>query len=284
MILVLKGADFSTNNLGQVEVNQDLLPYTEAAILASGNAQMTPPQKSALDNLFRTMEAGQVGGVMSKMRKVYLPIIAGDVSKALTDYSTNSFNVDLVLNSANWKIQSHGLIGYTEGQPITLTLNNPLDGGNFSCFALRTEKMVAGAADSHKVMLLRGKTNTGKWLGLRCNSISSNGMVSGGESGANKWYSSYSKTYDSVSALGISMSGSTTFAISPSNGGTSETFTPTNVADMSGETSQSLYVFGLGDMNMQKPYAVAMIGEALTEQQTRDVVSKINALYDAFNV
>ena len=284
MILVLKGADFSANNLGQVEVSQDLLPYTEAAILASGNAQMTPPQKSALDNLFRTMEAGQVGGVMSKMRKVYLPIIAGDVSKALTNYSTNSFSVDLVLNSANWKIQSHGLIGYTAGQPITLTLNNPLDGGNFSCFALRTEKMVVGAADSHQVMLLRGKTDTGKWLGLRCNSMSSNNIVGSGESGANKWYSSYGKVNDSISALGITMSGSTTFAISPNNGGTSETFTPTNVADMSGETSQSLYVFGLGDMNMQKPYAVAMMGEALTEQQTRDIVSKINALYDAFNV
>ena len=284
MILVLKGADFSDNNLGQVEVSQDLLPYTEAAILASGNAQMTPPQKSALDNLFRTMEAGQVGGVMSKMRKVYLPIIAGDVSKALTDYSTDSFNVDLVLNSANWKIQSHGLIGYTTGQPITLTLNNPLNTGNFSCFALRTEKMVTGAADSHQVMLLRGKTNTSNWLGLRCDSMSSNNIVGSGSSGASKWYTGYSKEEDTISAVGVNMSGTTTFAISPRNGGTSETFTPTNVIDMSGEASQILYVFGLGNMNMEKPYAVAMMGEALTEQQTRDIVSKINALYDAFNV
>lgn len=284
MILKLKGADFSENNLGQIEVSQDLLPYTEAAILASGNTQMAPRQKSALDGLFRTMEAEQIGGVMSKMRKVYLPIIAADVSKALVDYSTNSFTIDFNLNSENWQIRNHGLVGLATGQNLSMDLNNPLTGGNYSCFLLRTEKMVGGTDDSTHALLLRGGTNIGKWLGMRFISQSSNTMVGSGEYGANKWFSGYPKNDDTISAAGVSLSGTSLFSICPRNGGYEESLTATNVVDMTGETKQSLYVFGLAGMNMTKAYGVAMIGEALTEQQTRNIVSKINALYDAFNV
>lgn len=284
MILKLKGADFSENNLGQVDVRQDFLPYTEAAILASGNTQMTPQQKSTLDGLFRTMEAGQIGGVMSKMRKVYLPIIAADVSKALVDYATDSFTIDFNLNSENWQLRNHGLVGLATGQNLTMDLNNPLTGGNYSCFLLRTEKMVAGTDDSTYALSLRGKTSSSKWLGMRFVSQSSNGMVGSGSYGADKWFNAYYKDDDAISAAGVSLSGTSLLSICPKNGGYEESLTAANVVDMTGETAQTLYVFGLAGMNMTKAYGVAMIGEALTEQQTRDIVSKINALYDAFNV
>ena len=55
MILVLKNADFSAKNIGQVQVTVNLHAFTEAAIQASGNTSLTAEQKSALDSLFLSM-------------------------------------------------------------------------------------------------------------------------------------------------------------------------------------------------------------------------------------
>ena len=284
MILKLSGADFSANNLGVVQVQQDLLPYTEAAILASGNAQMTEPQKSALDKLFRAMGADGSNNVMSKMRKIYLPILCGgDVTKAMINYADSSYPNDKVLDATKWTYRSHGIVGLaSSGNNITLTLSQPLLTDNFSCFVLKTEKMEYGVADASHGIILRGKTSTSKFLGLTNPSNSSDHITSLGSYGL-EWYpGGWRKVNDAVktSTINFGSDGCDVCGI----GTWLATTHPSSYTDMSGESSQTLYVFGLASMNTAKAYGVAIIGEAVTLEQAKLITQRIDELYDAFNV
>ena len=281
MIIILNEADFSANNLGQVEVETDIMDFTKNAILASGNASMTGEQKSALDNLFKAMGVDGSNDVMSKMVKVYIPMLANDVSKALVNYADEDFTVDLALNSANWKFQNRGLIGLASGQNITLTNNSVLNTTNYSCFVLRTAKMVTGVADGSKTLVLRGKITTTKFLGPSYNSASSNNYIQMNNYGA-KWMPDTIKTADDISTNVFMYKDSTcryrfgkTWGIQSS---------PGTLTDMTGETQQNLYCFGVSDMNMAMPYGVAMIGEGMELEVAQNIAEKIDNLANAFGV
>ena len=284
MILKLSGADFSANNLGVVQVQQDLLPYTEAAILASGNSQMTGPQKSALDKLFRAMGADGSNNVMSKMRKMYLPILCGgDVTKAMINYADSSYPNDKELDATKWIYRSHGIVGLVgSGNSIYLTLSQPLLTNNFSCFVLRTEKMESGVADASYGIVLRGKTNTGRFLGISSPSNSSDQLTSLGAYGVDWYPGGWSKINDAVktSTVNFGTNGCDVCGI----GTWLATKHPSSYTDMSAESSQTLYVFGLNNMNTEKAYGVAIIGEAVTLEQAKLITQRIDELYDAFNV
>lgn len=281
MIIVLNEADFSANNLGQVEVETDLMDFTKNAIIASGNDTMTGEQKSALDNLFKAMGVDGSNDVMSKMVKVYIPMLANDVSKALVNYADEEFTVDLALNSANWKFQNRGLIGLASGQNITLTNNSVLNTNNYSCFVLRTAKMVTSVADSSYTLILRGKTTTSKFLGPSYNSASSNNIIQMNNYGA-KWMPEKNKTDDDISTNVFMYKDSTcryrfgkTWDIQS---------TPGTLTDMTGETQQTLYCFGLAGMNMAMPYGVAMIGEGMEFEVAQNIAEKIDNLANALGV
>lgn len=281
MVLKLNGADFSANNLGQIEVTTELHPFTEAAILASGNNSLANVQKSALNNLFLAMGVDGSNNVMGKMRKVYLPIIAGDLSKALINYAADNFPSDKNLNSSKWTLRSHGLVGLASGDNITFTESSPLLVDNMSMFWLRTELMQAGVDDSTYVFTLRGVATTSKFLGIRQQSVSSDRYISLGTYGS--WGDALPKSGDVIKAYGVTSRNdyySTNFNQNGAFGSLAARTTP----DMSTETTQTLYVFGLSSVQTAKPYAVAMYGEAITKEQAELLCEKIDALWAAFNV
>lgn len=282
MILVLKNADFSENNLGQVDIPRELSQFTLDAIEASGNTTMTNAQKIVLDELFLAMGAGTQDSVMSKMRKVYLPIIAGDLSKALVNYADDNFTVDATPSSTSWLIRSHGLVANDSGatDAINLTLNRPLLQNNYSSFFLRTELMQTGVDDGTYSLILRGKANTSYFLGIRNQSTSSNKWVQLGTYGFGQ-LPSYIKTADEISCQAFTTLDGQNASLLYTGVWNDKTITP-NV-DMSQETEQTLYVLGLSNKPI-KPYAVAMIGEGMAKSVAQNIANKINLLYEAFNV
>lgn len=113
MILILKGADFSANNLGQVEITTELDDFTKAAIVASGNTSMTDVQKSALNTFFKKLGAFGATGVWSKIHYAWMPIIGGSLDKAFLNYKSNEVNV--VPKSEYWSLVEGGIKSLKSG-------------------------------------------------------------------------------------------------------------------------------------------------------------------------
>lgn len=279
MIIKINGADFSQNNLGQVVVTTELAPFTKAAIAASGNDSLTLTQKVMLNDLFLKMGVDGSNDVMSKIHRLYLPIIAGDISHALINYKDTNFVNDKVLDSSHWTLRSNGLVGIASGQNINLTENNPIMQDNFFELFLRTELVTPGVGDTSYAMVLRGKTNTNAFLGLQQASQSSDSICSLGSYGAD--WGNWGKTTDAIKASGVN-SASTYNDILKRGVYTHEDTPKTTTVDMSTETSQTLYVLGFNNANTTKPYGVLMLGEALVSQDFLNIANAVDNLYSSF--
>lgn len=280
MILVLKTADFSADNLGKVQVTTELHQYTKAAIEACGNTNLSNEQKSALNELFIAMGVDGSNDVMSKVRRLYIPMIAGNVGKALINYNTINFAIDKNLTDEYWTLRNNGLVGLKNGQDINLVENNPIMADDMCIMFLRTEKMVVGVDDSSFSLILRGIKNPNLFLGLRQQSISNDESISFGEYGA-PWGFIGSKVKDSIKTRYVNSA--MTFYDKEDGLEYVHSDTPYKITtDMSVETSQTLYAFGLNSVQTSKSYGFAMISESLTSQQVKNIASKVNALYQAF--
>lgn len=281
MIIKLRGADFSADNIGTVSTDLNLLDYTKAAILASGNETMDDYQKLALDSFFRSLGAGENDGIITKMRKIYLPIICNDVTKGLINYADENFTDDGPLSSSVWSLRNRGLVGSATTPAINETLSNPLLATNFSVFWLRTERMVSGTNDSQYVAVFRGKTNTNLWCGPTEVSASSNSMVSWGQYGTNWSTNTVKSSITAVKTAALICRGANDVDRNI-YGVWDSTLSGLTLADFSNESSESLYVLGLGSNNQLKPYAVVMVGEAVTLEQGKAISSAIDAMWDVF--
>lgn len=280
MIIKINGADFSKNNLGQVSVNTELDPFTRAAIVASGNNSLTLTQKVMLNELFLAMGVDGSNNVMSKIHRLYLPIIAEDVSYALINYKDLNFTNDKSdLSSTKWTLRSHGLVGIESGQNITLIESNPIMQDNFFELFLRTELVTSSVNDSSYAMVLRGKTNTNSFLGLTQNSVSSDKICTLGNYGAD--WGSWTKSNDKIKASGVNSAFNYNDVLKIGNYTHEDIAKSTNV-NMSTETSQTLYVLGLNSTNTTKPYGVLMLGEALDSQDFLNIANAVDNLYSSF--
>lgn len=141
MILVLKGADASQNNIGTIELPAELTAFTRAAIAASGNDTMTTPQKLALNDFFLTL---QDEGIWSKLNKVYLPIITNSLQKSFVNYNGN--NVDVV-PSDSYTLRNRGIANGTNADITTNVITIPnfvFNWDDISVFSMQTENTIAG--------------------------------------------------------------------------------------------------------------------------------------------
>lgn len=279
MIIKINGADFSQNNLGQVVVINELDPFTKAAIAASGNNSLTLQQKVMLNELFLKMGVDGSNNVMSKIHRLYLPIIAGDVSHALINYKDIDFVNDKVLDSSHWILRNNGLVGIASGQEINLVESNPIMQNNFFELFLRTELVSLDVNDTSYAMVLRGKTNTTQFLGLSQSSVSNDTTCSLSEYGA--IWGNWSKKTDEIKASGVN-SASTYNDVLQRGVYTHEDIPKTTNVDMNGETSQTLYVLGINTTNTTKPYGVLMLGEALGSQDFLNIANAVDNLYSSF--
>lgn len=286
MIITLKGADFSANNIGKINMPRVLNSYTLKAIAACGK-ELTEVQKIALDEVFLAMGVDGSNDVMSKTRKLYLPMIAGDVTKSLVNYADVSMTNDKPnISTATWTLRSNGLVAVENNtaDALTLTLNNPLNTNNFSTFSLRTEHISVGGEKSYNIVL-RGKSNNQLFLGAIHQSADKNSVYFGGSYGRDWYYDSdgnfIALSSDSVIRTQYLSSKESMFhgrlATKELNIDNPKPIT----SDMSQEVSQTMYVHGLATCDTVHPFAVMAIGEYLEPEIARNICDKLDALYAA---
>lgn len=280
MIITLKGADFSANNIGKVAVPRKFNEHTLKAISACGK-QLTDEQKFALDDVFIAMGVDGSNEVLHKTRRLYLPMIAGDLSKALINYADiNMANDKENLNLSNWTIFNNGLQHIESGDDAIVTLDNHLTNENCSFYWLRTTPVDSDVND-HNIMAIRADTSS-NWLGIKFAKNSLKTQVTPSSLGWS-WntasnplaYNSYNLPSDVVKTQMVNIDGETyQFRNIQKDyiGGCPVINTSINNAN-----SQSLYVLS---MNISSAYGALMVGEYIEDNDLAfRIADSLDTLY-----
>lgn len=91
MLIVIKDADFSSNNVGKVSVPKELDNFTLKALEASHNTSLEDGKKQALNTFFEEMGAfGSQSNLWSKFDMVYLPFVVSGMEYSLMNYIDNT--------------------------------------------------------------------------------------------------------------------------------------------------------------------------------------------------
>ena len=94
MLIVIKDADFSANNVGKVSVPKKLDHFTLDALEASHNTGLAEDKKQALNTFFSEMGAfGNENNLWSKFDMVYLPFLVSGMEYSLMNYKDNTTKV-----------------------------------------------------------------------------------------------------------------------------------------------------------------------------------------------
>lgn len=95
MIIVLKNADFSANNIGKITIPRD--PSQEAlAMLANYTRSLTDEQVLAFDDFQQGLKDA---GIWAKITHLYMPILAGQLSEICVNLVDENFASDLTLGT-----------------------------------------------------------------------------------------------------------------------------------------------------------------------------------------
>lgn len=103
MILRLSGADFSANNIGQIQFIRELTSDT-LALLDRYTKELTTDQKFAVQDFISGLKTN---GVWSSIGNLYLPILAGSLPECL--YNIKNGNVDAVPTDEYYELSTLGL-------------------------------------------------------------------------------------------------------------------------------------------------------------------------------
>lgn len=273
MIIVLKGADFSENNLGQVEVDINPNEYTTAALSAGGRTGLNNNQISSLNNFFNVIGAGEVDSIASKIRYLFMPILAGNVSKALINYKNENFTVEATPSATNWVLSTKGIKGVdtTGTGNIQLTLTEPIIQNNACLIYFQGEAETGTSNHQNHFLSLRGKQNDSKWLSSYRYGSNYGGLP-------NQWWGGgISETIPSVMGYNLPSTGNGQRCVKD----VISAGTTTPAVDMSDQTSQTVYVFGANTKN-NIPASFAMLSESLTAEQFTNVINAVIRVRNAF--
>lgn len=271
MIIKLNGADFSANNIGHVEVTTVLGEFTKKAIIASGNESMNDVQKSALDSFFRLIGAGKTGNtIASKLRFLFLPMLAQDVSNALINYKDESFEKAATPLSSAWKMEDGGIAGKdaTATGSIVIPLTNPLVATDV-CMLSMTARPTDGTSGNQHYLSIRGKQNNTKWLTF---------YRSGSSYGSqpNQWMQVKSGN-GQVWGYNLRTDGAYTICKSGLRLSTAPAL------DLSDQSSEDIYTLGLSSKNLT-PTAMMMLGNSLSDEELQAVIEAMDNLYTIFGL
>ena len=148
MIIVLKEADFSDNNIGQIVIPEEINPFTTAAITASGNS-FTNVQTQAINRFFKSIGAFDNTGIFAKLGFLYLPMLAVDVSKAFVNYKDNT---SIEVNNTRYQLRNKGVTGKSGGSGDWFGISNyTLDWSDFTFLAYTTEQLTWFTSEALKV-------------------------------------------------------------------------------------------------------------------------------------
>lgn len=107
MVIVTNG-DFSANNVGYIEINKDI--SEEVQQIATLYGGLTSKKMFALQDLYDDLNQASL---WTKMKRLYLPIIANGLDKTMLDIKNK--NVDWVPDDTKYELTSNGIIGITDG-------------------------------------------------------------------------------------------------------------------------------------------------------------------------
>lgn len=166
MVIVLKEADFSANNVGKITM--PISDFTLAAITASGNLGMTDAEKEALDSFFMAVGAIDNNGIWSKLDKVYLPFIGSDVTYGLVNYKGN--NKDATLSSEYMKLVKGGVktvktdANTTSAEANNIVPNYVWNWSSKSVLMLNTEEIPTAQSNNQLNVCAYGTVWQNVWL------------------------------------------------------------------------------------------------------------------------
>lgn len=104
MIFIAKEADFSANNIGKVIL--DYSDLTKNVLNAFDQNALSTTQKDALDTLFTTLT---VNGMLSKIVKLYMPVLAKDKNKAFINIVDQNLTNDIPTVPASISLLNNGI-------------------------------------------------------------------------------------------------------------------------------------------------------------------------------
>ncbi len=114
MIFIAQNADFSANNLGQIDIDVVISPEVQSIGDAYGG--LTTSKLQGLQTFYDDMTAA---GFWSRLKLLYLPIFAPAIGKAFMNLLTKT--VDWTPNPSIYSLNDNGIIG-TTGVSDTSTL------------------------------------------------------------------------------------------------------------------------------------------------------------------
>ena len=292
MIVVLKDADFSANNIEKVNVDA-INEFTLAAITASGNDTMTDNQISALNAFFKTIGAWSTeeNTIFSRMNVIYLPIIAKDVAHSMINYVDNTIpktsgGVD-VTPGGTAVIRSHGLVATDFTTNSNSAKITRAWAGECSILWLRTEKFSSlSATNQNYSAWVREQPSNKVLCGVYETNIpgsSASTLSLAGISGLS--YKATSYDADIIAAQGFSIREDNDAYLIYNGVATTETGVTFSNAITPVEGSWfETKGFGVNKINDAASIGVVMFGKALTNAEMDSVAAAINGLRDAFLV
>lgn len=138
MILIANQADFSQNNLGQVD-----LAYSDLtlAVLAKFTKVLTDPQKKALNTLLLKLEGT---GILSKQKHFYLPILAGALNESFINIADPTLPTEITPNASHYVLTSGGIKNNSSGgSNLQLTMKTGMATNDFHILQFNTETLTA---------------------------------------------------------------------------------------------------------------------------------------------
>lgn len=280
MIIVLKGADFSANNIGHIEVTQKLAPFTLAAIEASGNTSLRGEQKSALNTFFNNLGAFDNTGLWTKIKVLMMPMLSLDLAHSMVDYTDNE--VKVVPDSKYYEQVHDGLHGIA-------TVDN------FVSNACRFESNKIVSSSNYSVVLLGTPNNVVVELGYTKGNLDT--YFVGSKTGAggrnflitNHGTQILSKNAQTViveKSIGFSSGASTTDVNLYSDGvARSGTLSaqPSFAATTDGKLRYSFMTRAAGTaLATDGTLKVAIIGDSLTPDELKSLCDYVDIFNDAF--
>lgn len=294
MIIVLKDADFSANNIGKVNVDE-INEFTLAAIAASGNNDMTENQVYALNSFFKTIGAWDEGDntIFKRMNCIMLPILSKDKAHAFINYTDNlvlknSSGNDITPSSEKVIMRNHGVAATDFTVSVTGAKIQRVWTGEFSLMWLRTEKFTKDCpTDINTAIYVREQPSTNDLVYIY---ETRNSLNTGSQLGASGIKVSGDYVFTSfedevIGAQGITLR-SAGDAYSIINGlGQSRNWSLNGTPFTPGDNSWfETRVFGMSKYNDVAAMGVVMFGKAMTNAEMDAVASAINGLRDAFLV
>ena len=105
MIIVLRGADFSANNIGKIDVSNTLSVRTKE-IASKFSKPLSDYTLFALHDLIDWLDSENI---LANMDGLYLPCLAGTLEESFINVAKSPFNIDWVPNSEIYELRSNGI-------------------------------------------------------------------------------------------------------------------------------------------------------------------------------